>query len=693
MVAVTKFDEGHCHKWALLLRERREKLNRIPDAIDTNDFGAAKRLFSEVFRGVSSGKSADPGMAGSLLYHMAMVTKMETETRFLLKELGTDMPDIAEHLEQFYSDFVSDISELTATIVPVNVNPREAATRASLSTDEKIVLFNKLNERTRAEGLLSAENPEAMEQLEGLFEDWAQHVTEIRLRQEYETIKGFLVTAELAKTVGIPRLQDAMKKVQEKFGEETVRIALNVTLNVGMRREKLQTIMLSDHFIRYTMKVESLDGHMQFFNCPIFGSHKYIAEKTGANEAVASLFCRHFCYAHAKAMLNTVLPFTFELWQPQRMATDGKCEFYLKLAYSPTTPKSEKYVPLVVSWNLTRKCNLKCPHCYINATTQELKNELTTEEAKNLIDQICEVSRPLLILSGGEPLLRPDVYELVRYGASKGLKMGLGSNGSLIDATAAKRLKEAGIETVSISLDSHIPEQHDEFRGVPGSWEKAVGAIKALQANGVLVQVNTTLTQQNYDQIDDIMSLAENIGVENFHLFFLVPTGRGVKMTDISPAKYESMIKTTFAKVAKHKLNVRPSCAPQFMRIAKDMGLDMSRWIRGCLAGLYYCRVYPNGDVTPCPYLPIKLGNIREKSFKEIWFNSDMFKTLRNFDALKGKCGVCEHRAVCGGCRARAYGLSSDFIDYCGDLHEPAELKGDYLTEDPWCVYQPKEPR
>ena len=274
MVAVTKFDEGHCHKWALLLRERREKLNRIPDAIDTNDFGAAKRLFSEVFRGVSSGKSADPGMAGSLLYHMAMVTKMETETRFLLKELGTDMPDIAEHLEQFYSDFVSDISELTATIVPVNVNPREAATRASLSTDEKIVLFNKLNERTRAEGLLSAENPEAMEQLEGLFEDWAQHVTEIRLRQEYETIKGFLVTAELAKTVGIPRLQDAMKKVQEKFGEETVRIALNVTLNVGMRREKLQTIMLSDHFIRYTMSVESLDGRMQFFNCPIFGSHR-----------------------------------------------------------------------------------------------------------------------------------------------------------------------------------------------------------------------------------------------------------------------------------------------------------------------------------------------------------------------------------------------------------------------------------
>jgi radical SAM protein with 4Fe4S-binding SPASM domain len=692
--AVTKFDEKHCHKWALLLRERREKLNRALTAITNEDFDGAKRLFSEVFQGVSAGKRADPGMAGSLLYHMAMVTKMESETRFLLEELDVDTPDIAEQLGRFYSDFASDAHGLTKTIVLLNLNSREVTTKASLSTDEKIRVFTKLTERTKGlERMLNARNPEAIEHLEGVFKEWSQNIVEMRLRQEYETIKGFLITAELAKTVGLPRLQAAMKRVQAKFGEETVRIALNVTLKVGMRREKLQTVMLSDHFIRYTMNIESLDGRMQFLNCPIFGSHEYIAEKIGANDAVASLFCAHFCYAHAKAMLNTVLPFTFALWQPQRMATDGKCEFYLKLAHSPAASKSEKYVPLVVSWNLTRKCNLKCPHCYINATTQELKDELTTEEAKKLIDQICEVSRPLLILSGGEPLLRQDVFELVRYGASKGLKMGLGSNGSFIDGTAAKRLKDAGIETVSISLDSHIPEQHDEFRGVRGSWEKAVNAIKALEENGVLVQVNTTLTQQNYHQIDDIMSLAENLGVENFHLFFLVPTGRGVKIADISPAKYENMIKTTFTKVAQHKLNVRPSCAPQFMRIAKDMGLDMSRWIRGCLAGLYYCRVYPNGDITPCPYLPIKLGNVREKSFKEIWFNSDMFKTLRDFNALKGKCGECDYRALCGGCRARAYGLSSDFIDYCGDLHEPAELKGDYLTEDPWCVYQPKKSR
>ena len=537
--------------------------------------------------------------------------------------------------------------------------------------------------------MLNDRHLEVVEHLEGLFQDWSQHIIEMRLRQEYETIKGLLVTAELVKIVGVPRLRVSMARAQEKFGDETVNIALNVTLKVGLRREKLQTIMLSDHFIDFNMDVAKLDGRMHFLNCPIFGSHKYIGESLGIGEEVAALFCTHFCYAHAKAMLNTVLPFTFELWQPQRMATHGNCEFYLKLAYSPAASGSEKFVPLVVSWNLTRKCNLKCSHCYINATNKELNNELSTEESKGLIDQISAVSRPLLVLSGGEPLLRTDALELVRYGAAKGFKMGLGSNGSLIDDQTAKSLKEAGIATVSISLDSSIPGRHDDFRGVSGSWEKAVNAIKALKENNVLVQVNTTVTQQNYGEIDEIMSLSEKLGVETFHLFFLVPTGRGAKIADISPAKYEDMIKTVFAKSAKHRLNVRPSCAPQFMRIAKDAGLDMRQWIRGCIAGLYYCRVYPNGDITPCPYLPVKLGNVREKAFSEIWFNSEVFKNLRDFNTLKGKCGACEYRGLCGGCRARAYGLSSDFIDFCGDLHEPAGLKGDYLKEDPWCVYQP----
>jgi AdoMet-dependent heme synthase len=657
---------------------------------DKGDISGAKVLFQEIFYGVPKGKAAEPGMAGSLLYHMAMVTKMETETRVLLEELHVEAPDIAEPLRQFYGEFAQDAAELNANL-KLDLNPRKVAVSSNPTTAQKIQLFTSLNQKTHAAAaLLSNGEPKTPTTVEAVFGEWAALVTEMRFRQEYQTIKGLLTLSELAKTFGTKSLGAAMEKVQDKFGQETVNIALEVTLKVGMRREKLQSIMLSDHYINYTMNIDTLDGHMTFLNCPIHGGHTYIGGKLGIPQEVASLFCSHFCYAHAKAMLETVLPFTFDLTQPTRMAVGGKCEFYMRLGYSPSAAVSDRFIPLVVSWNLTRKCNLKCSHCYINATSKELDGELNTEESKRLIDQIAEVSRPLLILSGGEPLLRKDVYELIRYGTQKGLRMGLGSNGGLIDAKAAHDLKEAGIKTVSISLDSNVPRQHDEFRGVKGSWDNAVAAIKALKENGILVQVNTTLTQQNYGQIDDVMTLAEQLGVENFHLFFLVPTGRGAKIADISPAMYEDMITKTFAKTAKHRLNVRPSCAPQFMRIAQGMGLDMRQWIRGCIAGMYYCRVYPNGDVTPCPYLPVKLGNVRETTFKDIWFNSPVFKALRNPSCLKGKCGACEFKTLCGGCRARAYGLSSDFIDYCGDLHEPTALKGDYLTEDPWCVYQPK---
>ncbi len=637
------------------------------------------------------GKQADPGMEGSLLYHMAMVSKMESETQVLLDALNVKLPNVSEQLNKIYYDFESDAKELLQAVAPIPLVLHEIATIPRPTSEEKIELFTELKQKNKkVEALLSSKSPKAVEALEKLFGDWAEQVIRMRLIQEYETIKGLLVTAELAKTIGLPALEKAMGDVQEKFGEETVSIALDVTLKVGMRREKLQSVMLSDHLINMSMSNETLDGRMEFLNCPIYGSHKYAQEKYGVNDKVSGLFCKHFCFAHAKAMLDTVLPFPFTLWQPKLIATHDNCEFYLKLAHSPEAENPERFIPLVMSWNVTRECNMKCSHCYINATENKLALELTTQEGKKLMDQICQVSKPLLILSGGEPLLRPDIYELIQYGTSKGLKMGLGSNGSLIDDVVAAKLKAAGIATVSISLDSHISTQHDEFRGVEGAWQKAVNACKALRKNNVLVQVNTTLTQQNYDQIDSIMSLAEEIGVENFHLFFLVPTGRGAKLTDISPQKYEDMISKTFAKVAKHKLNVRPSCAPQFMRIAKGMGLDMRQWVRGCMAGLYYCRIYPNGDVTPCPYLPVKLGNVKEKTFKEIWFNSPIFKALRDPNELKGKCGKCDYRTLCGGCRARAYGLSSDFIDYCGDLHEPGDLKNDYLTEDPWCVYQPK---
>ena len=688
---MTNFDVRQCHKWAQLLNERKIKLDQALCAIDKQDFDLAKKLVSQIFTGFMGGKQADPGMAGSLLYHMAMITKMETETQVLLDELDTNQPDISDALFKIYGEFYADAQEFVKEFMVLNFDFQKIATIKHPNSEEKISIFNTLKEQQKkTEMLLSSKDAQAAQALEKLFRDWAEQVVLMRLLQEYETIRGLLVLYELAKSEGLETVDAAMEQVRDKFGQETVNISLDVTLKVGMRREKLQSVMLSDHFINMNMDMENLDGKMEFLNCPIYGSHRVAEERYGVDPKTTALFCKHFCFAHAKAMLDTVLPFPFTLWQPKRLASDGICEYYLKLAYSPQAQKPERFVPLVISWNVTRECNLKCNHCYLDADGKKLDNELSTQEGKQLMDQINEVSRPLLILSGGEPMLRPDIFELIEYGSKKGIKMGLGSNGYLIDDAVAKKLKTSGIATVSISLDSHIPAQHDDFRGVNNAWERAVNACKALRKNNVLVQVNTTLTHENYDQIDDIMSLAESIGVENFHLFFLVPTGRGVKLTDISPQKYEEMITTTFAKVHRHRLNVRPSCAPQFMRIAQGMNMDMRQWIRGCIAGMYYCRIYPNGDVTPCPYMPIKLGNVREQSFKDIWFNSEVFKNLRNPNCLRGKCGACEYKVQCGGCRARAYGLSSDFIDYCGDLHVPSEQKKDYLTEDPWCVYQPK---
>lgn len=347
--------------------------------------------------------------------------------------------------------------------------------------------------------------------------------------------------------------------------------------------------------------------------------------------------------------------------------------------------------PRIISWNTTFRCNLKCSHCYLNAQEKIGSQELTTQEGKNLIDQIGAVSKPVLILSGGEPLLREDIFELACYATEKGFRVTMGTNGTLIDDETAQKLHDGGIRKVAVSIDSSQPPVHNALRGSPEAWSQAIEGIKAAIRNGVGVQVNTTVTQQNYADIDNILRLSKGLGVKDFHVFFLVPTGRGKTLGDISPLMYELMVKEILRKYAESDLIVKPTCAPQFMRIASQLGLETKRWSRGCIAGLSYCRIYPNGEVTPCPYLPIALGNTKQKSFREIWFESPILKELRDFDRLEGKCHVCGYREVCGGCRARAYGLSSDYIDVCGGLHQPHELSGNYLAEEPWCLYQPTQ--
>jgi Predicted Fe-S oxidoreductases len=296
----------------------------------------------------------------------------------------------------------------------------------------------------------------------------------------------------------------------------------------------------------------------------------------------------------------------------------------------------------------------------------------------------------LLIFSGGEPLLREDLFELASYATEKGLKAALGTNGTLITDPVAAKLASCGIRVAAISLDSSQPEHHDTFRGVEGSWRRAIEGIEASLRNGIQVQINTTVTWQNYQEIPEIMALAEHLGARSFHLFFLVPTGRGTQIQDITAEMYEEMIRGLLDTLAStpSSLTVRPVCAPQFLRIAAEKGMDLTPWGRGCVAGLTYCRIYPSGEVTPCPYLPVSLGNIRTTRFSDLWFHSPVFKVLRDRDNLTGKCRQCEYRGICGGCRARAYGLSGAMYA-CGGLHRPEDLRGDFLAEEPWCTYQP----
>jgi radical SAM protein with 4Fe4S-binding SPASM domain len=348
------------------------------------------------------------------------------------------------------------------------------------------------------------------------------------------------------------------------------------------------------------------------------------------------------------------------------------------------------FLPRIISWNMTLRCNLQCPHCYIDAGSVTKKKELTTAQGKLLIDQIAEVSRPLLIFSGGEPLLRTDVYELARYATGKGLTVAMGTNGTLITDPVAQRLKSAGVKAVAVSIDSPVPERHDLFRGQAGAWEQALEGIDACVRNGIRVQVNTTVTPGNFDEVEQVMDLATEHGASSFHLFFLVPTGRAANIGDISPDMYEDMISRVLETVARdgNPLRIRPVCAPQFIRIASQKGYDLKAWGRGCIAGLSYCRIYPTGDVTPCPYLPITLGNILKKDFKNIWFNSPVLTKLRDFNKLEGKCGVCDYRNACGGCRARAFGVTGP-VNTCSGLHEPGEPGGNYMAEEPWCPYIP----
>ena len=354
------------------------------------------------------------------------------------------------------------------------------------------------------------------------------------------------------------------------------------------------------------------------------------------------------------------------------------------------------FLPYTISWNLTQRCNQQCAHCYLSAFPHATTtDELTTEECFRVMDEMAGVNPDLLlILTGGEPFLRRDLFDLAGHAVQRGFTVVLGTNGFLLREKQATAMRQHGIQGASISLDSTDPGRHDAFRQFPGSWEGAIRATQALCAEGLPFSLHMSVTEWNVGEIPAMIDLARNLCAQVLNLFFLVRTGRGEGLTDIPAEEYERVL-TEIARAQMDTppapqewahaprpgsgqaggLVIRAKCAPFFRRIL--YGLDpasvlLRNFAEGsCPAGRHYCRIMPNGDVTACPYMPVVAGNLRRTAVGDLWRDASIFHGLRG-GRLGGRCGACEFSRICGGCRCRAYATF-----------------GDYLAEDPACAYQP----
>ena len=392
---------------------------------------------------------------------------------------------------------------------------------------------------------------------------------------------------------------------------------------------------------------------------------------------------------------------------------------------------TKEFIPRLIFWEVTKGCNLRCIHCRATATELMSPADLPTSQALEIIRQIAAFGNPILVLSGGEPLYRADIFELAEYGTSLGLRVALATNGTLVTKDIAEKIKHAGIKRVSISLDGSDAATHDSFRGIPGAFDAAVYGMRNLQDLGVSVQINTTIARHNAHQLPDVLELARRLGADALHTFLLVPVGCGVDIAAeqmVAPDEYERMLNWFYDQSLTGDIELKATCAPHYFRVARQRraadrragkptpaapiahhppghigatemtmpgstGIplkpgggspvghighsgghpgDMNAMTKGCLAGTGVCFISHEGEVFPCGYLPAIAGDLRKQSFADIWTNSDVFGQMRDDDNLKGKCGCCEFRHVCMGCRARAYAAS-----------------GDFLAEEPFCVYEP----
>ncbi len=362
--------------------------------------------------------------------------------------------------------------------------------------------------------------------------------------------------------------------------------------------------------------------------------------------------------------------------------------------YFGVTKPLSVYSPFLVVWDYTRKCNLNCKHCYSNARAAASSKELTTKEALTVVDQLADFGVVALAFSGGEPLARKDFFKVAKHAVDSGLYVSLATNGTLLNKQTTRKLKEIGLNYVEISLDGSSPEVHDEFRGVKGAFEMTVAGLKNCVEEDLCASIAVTATKRNFKDVPKILELAENLGAERFALFNFVPVGRGAELVsqDLSPEEREEKLLFLLNKLLNDPKVTILATAPQLARVAvthqqnregeilmpmahmqttkvSSKAKILADFIGGCGAGRLYCSISPEGNVQPCVFLPIKVGDLKKEKFGEIWLNSKVFNALRNRENLKGQCGKCDFKYICGGCRARAYAYN-----------------GDILTSDPGCI-------
>jgi len=348
---------------------------------------------------------------------------------------------------------------------------------------------------------------------------------------------------------------------------------------------------------------------------------------------------------------------------------------------SDSTPKCR-----LIAWEVTRSCNLACKHCRAEAHPEPYPGELSTAEAKALIDTFPQVGDPIIIFTGGDPMMRPDVYELGAYATGKGLRCVMSPNGTLIDESSARRIRDAGFQRCSISIDGADAASHDAFRGVPGAFDASLRGIEHLKAVGMEFQINTTVTRGNLASFKEIFHLCERLGARAWHIFLLVPMGRAAGLAGevISAEEYEEVLHWFYDFRKTTSMHLKATCAPHYYRIMRQRAHEegvavtpdtfgMDAMTRGCLGGTGFCFISHTGQLQPCGYLTLDCGNVRTTPFPELWRSTPWFLKFRNRKAYDGKCGHCEYHRFCGGCRARAYSLT-----------------GSPLAEEPLCAYQPK---